>query len=503
MSGEQSIYVWLIGAVLVLYFLFSAWLGKKGAAYSRSMKGFSIAKGKVSPWIVGISFGASYASANLFLGVPGWAYTYGTATLWWALGCFGITWLGLLLFARTFWRQGQKMGGILTLPQWLGKRYNSKVLQVMVALLVLFNIYYIVGQNVGLATMFETIIGIPYVWGIIIGVTITILYVSLGGAFAQLISDGIQGILMSIISVVLFISLLWTIGGGWNVLGVLQTELSAIDSNLVGVTSEGGPFHSGFAILTIQWLLFSFVLLPHLMNKVLTLDDEKDLRPFTLSAGITLFLLSTFSVFAGLAARVLAPGLEAADKAIPVYVMEAFPPIIVALMVAGIISAILSTTDSLYLGITTSIGNDLYKPLILPVLHKNKSLTEEEADRKTVRVSKIALLFIGAVSLYMSIDRPESLALLTQFGISAIISGIIAPITLGYFWNSARPSAAVASLMSGAGLFMVLTGFGIVPAVFEALFYSSITGFVVMIVVSLAIEYAAGDRSSFADVRSK
>ncbi|MDE0584311.1 hypothetical protein ON064_14885 [Planococcus sp. A6] len=185
MGDETTWLLPLIGVMLVGYFALTTWLGKKGKAHSGSMKGFAIAKGKVNPAVVGMSFGASYASANLFLGVPGWAYTYGLSTLWYTIGCFGVTWLGLLLFTKTFWRYGQKNGGSLTIPQWLGNRYNSKALRVLVALLVLFNIYYIVGQNVGLATMFETVIGIPYLWGIAIGVIITVVYVSLGGGLCH------------------------------------------------------------------------------------------------------------------------------------------------------------------------------------------------------------------------------------------------------------------------------------------------------------------------------
>jgi sodium/pantothenate symporter len=486
MGSEVGSYLWLTISILVVYFLFMAWIGKKGSAHSRSMAGFATAKGKVNPWIVGTSFGASFASANLFIGVPGWAYTYGASTLWWTLGCFGITWIGLLLFCKTFWRYGQKNGGALTLPQWLGNRYNSKNIRVLVSFLILFNIYYIIGQNVGLATIFETVIGIPYIWGVVIGVVITIIYVGWGGAFAQLITDGIQGILMAISAVLILVSLLWTIGGGWNVFGELHDQLASIDPNLVSPLSNGGPFYSGFAILTIQWLLFSFVLLPHLMNKVLTLDNEKQLRPFTLSAGISLFFLSTLTVFAGMAARVLSPGLSAADKAIPIYLMEAFPPIVVAIMVTGIISAILSTTDSLYLGITTSIGNDIYKSFVAPFIYRKKTVSNGLIDQQSVKVSKISLIVIGVISLYMSVDRPESLALLTQFGISAIISGIIAPITLGYFWPHANREGALASLIGGSGLYMILTGLEIIPNVFEALFYCSIFGFIVMFIVSLS-----------------
>lgn len=486
---EES--AWLLPFIVVMligYFIWTTWLGRKGSVHSGSMKGFALARGKVRPSIVGLSFGASYASANLFLGVPGWAYTYGLSTLWYTIGCFGITWLGLLLFTKTFWRYGQKNGGSLTLPQWLGNRYNSKTLQVLVALLVLFNIYYIVGQNVGLATMFETVIGIPYMWGIAIGVGITIVYVSLGGAFAQIVSDGIQGTAMAVVSILLFVSLLWTIGGGWNVFGTLQTELRAIDPALVAPLSAGGPFYSGFAILSIQWLLFSFVLLPHLMNKVLTVEKEEDLRTFTLTAGISLFVLSVFSVFAGLAARVILPGLSSADSAIPAYIMEAFPVFLIALMVMGLISAILSTTDSLYLGITNSIGNDLYKVLAVPLLYKNKKMTEQELDGKVLKASKVSLIFIGLVSLYMSFRRPDSLALLTSFGTSAIISGIVAPISLGYFWKHANKSGAIASVVSGASCYMFLTSTGTVEHVFQAMFFSSAIGFIFMIAGSLLAE---------------
>jgi len=493
--GEtNSTLIWLIGGTLVGYFFLTTWLGIRGKAHSRSMKGFAIAKGKVSPWIVGISFGASYSSANLFIGVPGWAYTYGTPVLWYSLGCFGVSWIGLLIFAKTFWEKGQRNGGALTLPQWLGNRYKSRALQVLVALLILFNIYYIVGQNVGLATMFETIIGIPYYWGIIIGVTITIVYVSMGGAFAQLMTDGIQGIVMALISVVLFLSLFWSIGGGWNMLWNLEAQLNAVDENLVLSTSKSGPFYSAFAILSIQWMLFSFALLPHLLNKVLTVEKKEDLRKFTLSSGITLFLLSAFSVFSGLAARIIVPNLEVADSAVPAYIMEVFPTIIVVLMVVGIISAILSTTDSLYLGITTSIGNDIYKVLAVPILYKKNRISKKSLDKKTVRVSKVALLIVGLISLYMSFNRPDSLALLSQFGTSAIISGIVAPITLGYFWKRANRVGALSSLILGAGCFMFLTSTGIHEHLFEAMFFSSILGYSAMVVGSLLAEYKENQR---------
>ncbi|WP_226036050.1 sodium:solute symporter family protein [Aquibacillus saliphilus] len=486
MESVTGLLFWTIIILLVGYFGLVVWIGKKGKRHSKSMIGFATARGKVSPVIVGASFAASYASANLFIGVPGLAYQYGTSVLWYTLGCFGVSWIALLLFAKTFWKYGKKFGGVSTLPEWLGRRYNSKALQVLVTVLILFNVYYIVGQNVGLATIFETVLNIPYVWGIIIGVVITILYIGLGGAFAQLVTDGVQGILMAVTSVLVLISLFWTIGGGLNVFGQLSTKLEGIDPNLTGALSTGGPYNSVLAIMAVQFLLFSFVLMPHLLNKVLSIEKEEDLAPFTLSAGIVLFLISTLMVIGGLAARVLAPSLASADAAIPVYVLEAFPPIVAAIIVVGIISAILSSTDSLYLGITSSIGNDFYK-VLAPILSK-KHIPADVLDRNSVRVAKVSLLFVGLATLYISLDRPESLAVLIQFSFSAIISGIIAPITLGYVWNKSNGPGAVAALITGTVLYVLFTSQSIIGNIFIAMFLSSVASFIVMAVVSLVTQ---------------
>lgn len=481
MLTDSSVLLWTIIILLIIYFVGVTWIGKRGSAHSKSMNGFATARGKVSPVLVGTSFATSYASANLFIGVPGLAYDYGTSVLWYTLGCFGVSWIALLLFAKPFWRFGKKFGRVSTLPEWLGKRYNSKTLQVLVTLLILFNVYYIVGQNVGLATIFETVIGIPYEWGVVIGVTITIVYIGLGGAYAQIITDGIQGIFMATASVLILISLLWTIGGGFNVFGVLTEKLAEIDPNLISAVGAEGPYNSVLAIMAVQFLLFSFILMPHLLNKVLSIETEEELAPFTMSAGIVLCIISIFMVLGGLAARVLFPALESGDSAIPMYVIEAFPSIIAAIIIVGIISAILSSTDSLYLGITTSIGNDFFR-ILAPLFLKN--ISDAELEQKSVKVAKGSLIFIGLVSLYFSLDRPDSLSILIQFSFSAIISGIIAPITLGYYWKSANNHGAIASLITGTTFYVVFTSFNIIPNIYLAMFFSSMAGFAIMGIIS-------------------
>ncbi|MCF6137521.1 sodium:solute symporter family protein [Pseudalkalibacillus berkeleyi] len=470
----------IVGVLFLIYIGVLSWIGNKGKKHSRTMKGFATAEGKLAPWIVGASFSATFASANLYLGVPGLAYQYGLSVFWYILGAFGVAWIALLFLAKNFWRQHKKAGGVATLPEWLGKRYNSKSLQMIVSILLLFNIYYIVGQNVGMATIFEIITGIPYLWGIVIGVVITVFYIRLGGMFAQVITDGIQGILMSLTGVIVFASLFWTIGGGLSMFNRLENKLAAIDPNLTNAFSQGGPYGSVMALLTIQFLMIGFVLTPQLANKFLTLEKEEDLRPFTLSAGVHLFFITSLMVFGGLAARVISPNLSRMDQAIPVYLMESFPPIVVGLLMIGLLSAILSSTDGLYVTVTSSIGNDLIKPL----LAKYSSLSTDGIDQKAVLGAKWSLFLVGLLSLYLSINPPDSLALLIQFSFSAIISGTFGSIILGYYWEKGNGYGAISSVITGSGSYIWFTGFQLIENIYIALFICSVIGIVTMIVVS-------------------
>ncbi len=284
--GDQAlvIYSWVILVGFIGMFIF---IGKVGAKKSESMEDFSIAKGAVKPWMLGICFGATYASANLFIGVPGWAYSYGETVLWWTWGCFALSWIALILLTKKFWQMGQLSGGSITLADWLGNRYNSNFLRVGVALLWLLGITYIAGQTVGMGTLFEATLGTPYLWGILLGTVVVIIYIGFGGAYADIVTDAIQGILMMIFAIIVLASLAWTVGGGIGFLGKLHNELHAISPVLTApLNPESSIFGDTFGIVGVELLLLAFVLLPQLMNKILALRSEREMREFLWSAGI-------------------------------------------------------------------------------------------------------------------------------------------------------------------------------------------------------------------------
>jgi hypothetical protein len=94
----------------------------------------------------------------------------------------------------------------------------------------------------------------------------------------------------------------------------------------------------------------------------------------------------------------------------------------------GVLSAIMSTSDGLFISIAVIFSNDLYKRTLAPVIHKNKS--EQQIDRIALNISRVAIVIVGIVAVWLASDRPKFLAVLLWIGIGGIVSGAAGPLAL-------------------------------------------------------------------------
>lgn len=481
LTGGSLVFMWIM---LIGYIVLMIYIGAKGRLRTKSMADFAIARGRPRPWMMGVCFGATFSSASMFLGVPGLAYKFGESMLWWTLWSFGAVWIGIMIFSKRFWQIGQQLGGSVTLPEWLRIRYGSKPLGILVSFLALFNIFYIIAQTVGIATIMESMMGLRYEWGVVLATAIVVAYVFLGGAYADIYTDVIQGIIMAVVGLLVFLSGIWAVGGGLNWMGNMHAKLAAQSATLVAPFNSGSPvLADGYGLFTFFTMAcVAFVLLPHLLNKVLTLKDEGELREFNLSSGITLFFVCNMMIWAGLYARVLQPGLDIPDKAVPVYLDLAFPPFIAAFVAVAVLSAALSTTDGLFVSISSIVGNDLYKKWLAPMMQKGRPIDQERVEKKAVDLAKYAVIALGVATVFGAFSRPKFLTLLLQIGVMAIISGVLAPIAYGYFWRRPSGASAIAAVVSGSGLYLVLYNYKM--PVFNAAFVAAVVSAVTMAVVA-------------------
>ena len=167
---------------------------------SASVNDFVLGGRGIGPWFTAFAYGTSYFSAVIFVGYAGkFGWSYGVAATWVGIGnaVIGSLMAWLILGKRT--RIMTKHIEAKTMPEFFEKRYNSKMLKIVSALIVfVFLIPYTASVYNGLSRLFEKGFGIPYKYCILGMAVFTAIYVILGGYKATALNDFIQGIIMLI-----------------------------------------------------------------------------------------------------------------------------------------------------------------------------------------------------------------------------------------------------------------------------------------------------------------
>lgn len=473
-------------AGFAIFLVITLWLGYLGYKRTSGIADFAIAGGQLGPVVLGLAYAATFFSAATFVGYTGWAYNWGFSSMWIFLTLILASPLGLIVVARRA-RSANIEQGSLSLPDWLGDRYGSDFMRVGVALVTLFNIFYIGAQFTAGALIFETLLGLPYTVGLVLIAVIVVAYTYGGGSFADIYTDAFTAVFMAVMGVLVFVSGLWAIPGD-GLTGILQTissELSQRGPEQVAVTNpESTVFYSAPAIIGAFIIQFAFSSQPHLFNKVLALKKPKDMAKM-----ILVYVVSAFAfllvIFGGLYATVVVPGLDQADNAIFAYVETAFPPVMVAFLGVVVLGASMSTSDGIFVVISTSIANDIYKKFLIPRGYVSYT-SEAQVDRTTLKLSRVTTLVVGVAAAALVVEPPASIGTFIWIGLSGVASGTLGPIIAGLFCpRIASRTAARASLVCGIGSYLVIALTGIETSVLAAGAWAVLIGVAVMFIASL------------------
>lgn len=423
--------------ILVAYIGLVFFLATRKVKVSR-LDQFLISRGTLNPYVLGVSFAASYASVSIFMGVAGWAYNWGEPVLFYQASVTICTLLGLGLFGFAF-RFLAESYKPLSLADWIGKHYNSRFLRASVGFLTLWNVFYIAGQFIATALILDTFFGVPFVPSVGIAVVVSTLFVVVGGMQVNVRSDFLQGMIMLLVAVIVVVR-----GGGefgWSP-SRLHAALSAIDVNLVGlINPDAVPFSSVPALISIAWLLLIFPANPHLMNVILALKSPGDFGKFIITSGVCLFFFS-LAPLAGLYARGMGLQLDRADAAFPEFLLAVFPRTVAFLLILAVLSAGLTTVSSLLVSLSGALSHDL-RTLILG---KHDSRMSEASK---LRLGRIGIVIVAAASGGIALTRPASLTLLIWIGINGILSGVSGPLLGGIFLSRVGKVPAVISFIVG------------------------------------------------------
>ena len=443
---------------LILYIGVMLGVGYVASKRVRDADDFATARGSYGPVFLAFAFAATIASGGTFLGLPGFGYEFGLPAVWggilYPIGAY----FGVLISMRLIATSGNRFGN-RSIPEYLGDRYQSDGIRILVSIFSLMLFFYLAAQLVSGLVMFEIMLGLSQEWALGITALVLLIYVTMGGAHADILTDGIQGFLMLVIAIVVIFLFLSGVGfeGGP---GEVIDRVEASDPNNVGWTNPTTPiYHSWWSLLALLLSHIPLGLLPHLGNKLWALRDDRDRLLFVKLAfaiGITLGMLS----LAGLLARglfddaLLAEGANP-NQSLPLLFLELFPTWLAALVGVGILCAIMSTADGLVVSSSQIVANDLYRRTLIPRL--NPRPAAEEIDRRVLVLSRwsTAIILIACTAMAWFLIE-TNIGLIIWMGTGGMMAAFAGPLVMGALWRGVTRTGAYCGLACGMGTFVLL-----------------------------------------------
>jgi len=325
-------------------------------------KDYYLASGSISPGLVGLSAVATNNSGYMFIGIIGYTYATGLASIWLMLG-----WIAGDFLASTFVHSRLRVATEATgqvsyagiLSHWHGERY--KILQRVIALISLFFLLaYASAQLVAGGKALHVLFDWPLWAGAVLGSIMVVLYCFAGGIRASIWTDAAQSVVMIFSMSLLLVTAINSLGGVSSALD----QMSAIDGFMDWFPKDLAlPGLAGGILFAISWMFagLSVIGQPHVMVRFMALNDARKMRQARLWYYSWYLVFYSMATGVGLLSRIylLDTGTFDAELALPTMAMQLLSPAFVGLILAGIFAATMSTADSLILSCSAALTHDL------------------------------------------------------------------------------------------------------------------------------------------------
>jgi len=418
-----------------------------GARRNRSIEDYAVGTLAFSPIAVGLALAATTTSAATYIINPGLVAYYGLSAVFGLCVVFPISMaISLVVLTKGFRAYGSSVHA-LTLPQWIGQRYQSRSFAICFACLSMLLITFIVMILVGLTKVIAASLGLGEIGVLSAVVVFSFGYMMFGGANSMVYTNTIQAVIMIVVALILLGSGLEFFSDG--IVGFLA-RLRAIDPDLVSLYNPHSPlFRDAFEVVFCTFVVgIAIACQPHIITKSLLLKRQQDVNRY-LVVGIAVQTLFFLVVFFGIYARLTFPTLEhagaiiAPDSITSTYLVTRFHWFIGVLVLLGLISAGMSTLEGLIQSLSIILTNDLVKNLHSVLT--GKQLT----DRFLFVLNRVMIGVLATVAFalsYRQLIAPNlSVIIFAQLGVYGFFAAAFVPIVFGTFLKEMPTAAAFAA----------------------------------------------------------
>ena len=475
--NEMTTAQFLIIGTIIVYLLGMVLIGASFSKKNKNTDDFYLGGRKLGPLVTAMSAEASDMSSWLLMGLPGVALVYGLAEAsWTALGLGIGTWVNWFIVSKRIRNYTQLIDAV-TIPEFFSKRFGDKknLLSLIAGLVILvFFVPYTASGFNACGTLFASLFGVDYFTAMVISAIVIVLYTTLGGFLAASTTDLIQSIVMTI-ALVVVVGFGINFAGGWdNVVTNANSMPGFLELfNTYDPSANASTDYSGLTIAsTLAWGLGYFGM-PHILLRFMAIGDKNKLKTSRRIATVWVFISMAIAILIGvIGSAVVKNGVIALDNAnsqrIIIEIAKlisgngAIFAILAGVILAGILAATMSTSDSQLLAAASAVSQNIVKEFFGKTLSQKASML----------VARITVVVIAIVGVIWAKDE-GSVFEIVSFAWAGFGAAFGPVVLFALFWKRTTKYGALAGMVVGGVMIFVwkyvIAPLGGVFAIYELL----------------------------------
>ncbi len=456
--------------VALIYLIITFYLGYKGWKETKEASDYMLAGRSMNPFIMAMSYGATFISTSAIIGFGGAAGLFGFPLLWLT---FLNIFVGIFIAMTLFGKRTRRMGVALdahTFPELLGRRYQSRFIQGFSgAVIFLFIPVYAAAVLIGISRMLEVYLGINYYVALLGFSFILAIYVITGGLKAVMYTDAFQGSIMFVMMVLFAIFTYKALGGIIDAHQALTDMVQYYPAKLkklgmIGWT-QGAKFGTPIWLIIYTTIIYGVgigvLAQPQLAVRYMTVKSDRELNRAVLYGGIFILCMTGIAFVVGALSNAVffqkfgfleksvggavkkIPAISIVmaggniDKIIPTYIEKCMPSWFGVLFLMGMFAAAMSTLSSQYHVGGTSLGRDFYEKAL-------------NTKGNSVLITKAGVTLTIIFTVIWGLILPGSvIARATAFFFGLCAASFLPVYFLGLYWKGITKTAAKASMICG------------------------------------------------------
>ena len=465
--------------IIIIYLAVLGYLGFVGYKQTKSSADYLIAGGDTHPFVMALSYGATFISTAAIVGFGGVAAWLGNSLLWLT---FCNIFIGVFVAFVFLGNPTRKMGIRLnahTFPELLGRRFNSKFIQMFGGVLItIFMPLYTSAVLIGGTEFLVAYFKVDYHLALLVMSVIVTGYVLAGGLKGVMLTDALQGVIMFVAMMILLVMVFDAVGGvdvGFTKLEHVWNEtVASLGSVNMKDLKAGSPdfmmklsMNWGFqgwnkmpVFLSEGWLFvittitmgvgIGVLAQPQLVVRFMTVKSKNELNRAVLIGGVFIIAMTGIIFIVGALTNVWyyefnegKNALQSAGgvgKVIPHFINAAMPKWFAFIFLFALISAAMSTLSSQFHAMGTAIGRDVFEQIAGK--HNPNSLL-------ITRVGIIVMIVISVSLAYVFDKQPAIIARSTAIFFALCASIFLPTYFGGLFWKRMTKKGAIASMAVG------------------------------------------------------